>query len=212
VLSVSVPSVDNSGEIKRMYNAIEDLYILYIEETLSISVVYTILSSRPQSFLSSFSALCTIPHSAACISPAILIYCFCISPFSPGQGWATEAKVGVGEAGGVGTSPPRLCQCGLAVASSTPIASEDSAELSPRLPVQLHAGPGDPATAWGPPVHPWCPGPRPGPGGTAGSPRRRWWDGAPGPGGTVEAGRQGLLAHGDVDSGSWLAMANRGDG
>ena len=70
------------GEIERMYNAIEDIYILYIEETLSISAVYTILSSRPQSFLASFSALCTIPHSAACISPAVLIYCFCISPFS----------------------------------------------------------------------------------------------------------------------------------
>ena len=33
---------------------------IYIEEILSISAVYTILSSRPQSFLLSFLALCTI--------------------------------------------------------------------------------------------------------------------------------------------------------
>ena len=45
-----------------MHNAIEDLYILYIEETLSISAVYTVLSSRPQSFLLSIYALCTIPQ------------------------------------------------------------------------------------------------------------------------------------------------------
>ena len=76
------PSVDDSGEIERMYNAIEDLYILYIEETLSISAVYTILSSRPQSFLISFSALCTIHCSTALYTPSILIHCFCISPFS----------------------------------------------------------------------------------------------------------------------------------
>lgn len=75
------------GENEKMHNAIEDLYILYIEETLSIIVVYTIHSSRPQSFPLSIYTLCTIPHSAACISPAILIYCFCISPFSirPGR-------------------------------------------------------------------------------------------------------------------------------
>ena len=88
------PSVDDSGENERMYNAIEDLYILYIEETLSISAVYTILSSRLQSFLASFSALCTIHRSTALYTPSILIHCFCISPFSSrpglgdrGEGW-----------------------------------------------------------------------------------------------------------------------------
>ena len=115
------PSVDNSGEIERMYNAIEDLYILYIEETLSISAVYTILSSRPQSFLASFSALCTIHRSATLYTPSILIHCFCISPFSPrpelgdrGEGWCWGNWWG-------GTNP---------------LPSEDSAELSPCPPPQ----------------------------------------------------------------------------
>ena len=87
IQSHSVSTISGQcGENEKMHNAIEDLYILYIEETLSISAVYTILSSRPQSFLLSIYTLCTIPHSAACINPAVLIYCFCISPFSTRPG------------------------------------------------------------------------------------------------------------------------------
>lgn len=58
-----------------MHNAIEDLYILYIEETLSISIVYTILSSRPQSFPLSFLALCTILSAGSLHNPLLLIHC-----------------------------------------------------------------------------------------------------------------------------------------
>ena len=68
------------GEIEKMYKATKDIYILYIEEILSIIAVYTIHSSRPQSFLLSFSALCTIPHSAACIILCSLFTVLCISP------------------------------------------------------------------------------------------------------------------------------------
>lgn len=108
-----------------MYNAIEDLYILYIEETLSSSAVYTIHSSRLQSFLLSIYTLCTIPHSAACISPAILIHCFCISPFSiwpglgdRGDGWCWGSWWG-------GSSPPTL-------------PAMESASLNPCFPGRLH--------------------------------------------------------------------------
>lgn len=100
------PSADDSGEIEKMYNAAKDLYILYIEETLSISAVYTILSSRPQSFPLSFLALYTILSAGSLHNPLLLIYYFCISPFSTRPGLATEAKVGVGEIGG---EAPALC-------------------------------------------------------------------------------------------------------
>lgn len=114
-----------------MHNAIEDLYILYIEETLSISAVYTILSSRPQSFLLSFSALCTIHHSTVLYTPSILIHCFCISPFSPGQGWATEAKVGVGETGGEAPALHASCQQGFSRAESSPPRVKDASADAP---------------------------------------------------------------------------------
>lgn len=103
------------GEIERMYNAIEDIYILYIEEIQSINAVYTILSSRSQSFLSSFSALCTIPHTAALHKscyPYLLnlhkSYSLCLLPL-PGKR-------------------------GIAPAITTPSANKDSAELSPCFP------------------------------------------------------------------------------
>ena len=170
------PSVDDSGEIERMHNAVEDLYILYIEETLSTSAVYTILSSRPQSFLASFSALCTIHRSTVLYTPSILIHCFCISPFSPGQGWATEAKVGVGEAGGEAPALHASCQQGISFAESLPPRAMDASREAPS-PVarSILPHPGDGGT----PVPP------------EGLPPVRRWDGAPGPGGTVGAGRRG---------------------
>lgn len=149
------PSMDDSGENERMYNATEDLYILYIEEIQSINAVYTILSSRPQSFLASFSALCTIPHSAACISPAVLIHCalhksysLCLLPL-PGKR-------------------------GIAPAITTPSASKDSALLNPCLPRR-----------WMPPgrLHPRCPGGMVGPwrgAGIAPGPMEGWRPGQAG--------------------------------
>ena len=114
-----------------MYTATEDLYILYIEETLSISVIYTILSSRLQSFLASFSALCTIHCSTALYTPSILIHCFCISPFSSCQGSATEAKVGVGETGGEAPALHASCQQGLSFADSLPLRAMDASREAP---------------------------------------------------------------------------------
>ena len=190
---------------------------IYIEETLSISAVYTILSSRPQSFLASFSTLCTIHRSTAlhksycpCEYYTVLIYCACISPFSTqpglgdrGEGWWWGSWWGRHQP----TLPLPAWTCSRKLHASCQ-RGFSRAESSPPSPA--------PRWTWQPSHSLGSTGPSPVPRvhalaveGGVDRPRR---DGAPGPGGTVGAGGQGLPAHGLGERGSWLATANRGDG
>ena len=135
-----------------MYNAIVD-YTIYIHISNNIAQSPLVQYIQSFYFARSFSFY-PFQHSAqsfsspACINPFVLIHCACISPFSPGQGWATEAKVGVGEAGGEAPAIHASCQQGFSRAESSPPRVMDASADAPSPARDHHRWMGIPPT-WG---------------------------------------------------------------